>query len=394
MGGFTARGREAPSIGSSYGVGNSEEFRNASVAVKELITNFWEGTPKHGHVRPTWGGLPPSPGNKLPHDGGGIWERGMFLNTLVSFSPISPENFYIRQRLKSDWKWLTQNYTKEDFTRVGQHSPANFACDDAGFNSLTFLQYFDATEDSFALWIAINTVKNSVRQWRDNDLGGGLWYNDQRKEKSLYQVTIALASLKIYNITACVFFLDLAIAIEAWIRKTLIREDYLYWAATGRDGPIGKERPADIHTAGSVTYIGGEMAISLLQVRLALVTGQLMLRNSAMLTTKAVVSHMVDQNGILLDDRDAWTDGYFGADWAREVLQLAGAIGAETLRRTAQSIALHDRTDDGFYGADWGGLPDDGVSKWLKIGSTPQQIMTSSSAVNIIVAAALLPHNI
>jgi hypothetical protein len=97
---------------------------------------------------------------------------------------------------------------------------------------------------------------------------------------------------------------------------------------------------------------------------------------------------MVDADGVLLDDRDAWNDGYFAAMWAREVVGRQGPA-ADALRRTAAAIATRDRTSDGFYGPDWDGPSPD--SRWPRGPVRAQQIMTSASAATMIIAAASLP---
>ena len=92
-----------------------------------------------------------------------------------------------------------------------------------------------------------------------------------------------------------------------------------------------------------------------------------------------------------MDDRDAWTNGVFAGDWAREVLSLPGA-GSElrmALRKTADSIFAKARTQAGFFGGSWSGPAEGEGSVWWKKKSLPEQIMTSASAVNMIVAACV-----
>jgi hypothetical protein len=137
-----------------------------------------------------------------------------------------------------------------------------------------------------------------------------------------------------------------------------------------------------------VTYLGGDMAISVLQVRLADALRRPALRQAAEETARSVARRLVDADGVLLDDRDAWNDGYFAPMWAREVARNMPPQ-AETLRRTALAIASRDQTPDGFFGPDWDGPSPD--SRWNKGATRPQQIMTSASAATMIIGAAFLP---
>jgi hypothetical protein len=57
--------------------------------------------------------------------------------------------------------------------------------------------------------------------------------------------------------------------------------------------------------------------------------------------------------------------------------------------RTADSIYRRARTAEGYYGGSWSGPAEGPGSHWAMVGSRPQQITTSASAVNVIAAAAL-----
>ena len=57
---------------------------------------------------------------------------------------------------------------------------------------------------------------------------------------------------------------------------------------------------------------------------------------------------------------------------------------------TARAIYTRARTPDGYYGGCWNGPADGAASRWSSIGSRPQQLMTSTNAVNMIVAAAVI----
>lgn len=96
--------------------------------------------------------------------------------------------------------------------------------------------------------------------------------------------------------------------------------------------------------------------------------------------------------GVYLDDRDAYTEGVFAGDWAREVLTLPGIDPKHwtILWTTADSIYSNARTTNGYYGGSWSGPADGSGSAWWLNGSIPQQITVSSSSGNMIMAAAAL----
>jgi predicted alpha-1,6-mannanase (GH76 family) len=235
-------------------------------------------------------------------------------------------------------------------------------------------------------------VANAFRRWEDDELGGGLWYRDTRAEKSLYQAALALAALRVFELTRDADFLHKAQRSYSWMERRLLRPDALYSCEYGRGGPIGRERPDDIHMAGSVTFLGGNMAMGVLHARLYRLTGEDEYRQRAVRTAEAIRTKLVSASGIYLNDRDAWANGFFAGAWAREVMPLPGIDARHwgILRATADSICRHARTTDGYYSACWA-EPVKGTScPWTAAGSTPEQIMVSANSVSFIVAAAFL----
>jgi hypothetical protein len=77
-------------------------------------------------------------------------------------------------------------------------------------------------------------------------------------------------------------------------------------------------------------------------------------------------------------------------DWVREVLTLPGISSddKDLIRRTGAAVHARDRTRDGYYGGCWDGPADGPNSAWGNKEHYPQQLMTSVSAVELIVAAA------
>ena len=133
------------------------------------------------------------------------------------------------------------------------------------------------------------------------------------------------------------------------------------------------------------------MAMGVIHARLYHSTKDDKQREHALRTAVALCQQVTTKEGVFMDDRDAWTNGVFAGDWAREVLSLPGA-GSElrmALRKTADSIFAKARTQAGFFGGSWSGPAEGEGSVWWKKKSLPEQIMTSASAVNMIVAACV-----
>ena len=98
-----------------------------------------------------------------------------------------------------------------------------------------------------------------------------------------------------------------------------------------------------------------------------------------------------DKNGILLNDRDAWTNATFAAFYVSEVLSLPNTEEMqELIYNTADSIYYNARTADGYYGGSWQGPAEGNKSIWYLKGSVPQQCAVTGTSVMMITAAALL----
>ena len=359
---------------------------SAEAAVRDLLGHFWVGDPASGRIAPTWNGYP---GTSLPDARGGMWERGTLLTALDNLHRVtgSPD---LKQRITSDWQQVKARYTSDELEAAGP--PIHSACDDSGWDALMYLRAYHVTADPVALKHAKALIDSACKRWLDDQLGGGMWYSDERKAKSLYQIGIVLAALEVYDLTKERPFLDRALACYNWMEQRLLRPDGLYWADFGATGPIGADRPDDIHEAGSVTFLGGDMGMGVAQARLFRITGDEAYRKKALRTADAIRTRLTDGKGVLLDDRDAWANGTFAGEWAREVLSLPGIApqNLDLMRATARAIYIRARTANGLYGGSWNGPADGPGSRWSSGGSRPQQIMTSANAVNMIVAAAAL----
>jgi rhamnogalacturonyl hydrolase YesR len=371
--------------------------RMARAAISDLLTHYWIGSPTDGHIADTWHGMKRSEATDYEvktwwerDSRGSLWERATLLFAIEDAYRATGDSALLA-RIKSELKYVKAGYKADDL----DNSPGTMiaqGCDDVGWVAWMWIVFYRATKDPYALERASKLVDKAWVRWADDAMGGGLWYSDKRETKSTYQCPLIMASLSLWEYTKEERFRDRAIEAYNWVEKHLGREDGLYWADRNKDGPLGAERPYDIHEAGSVTFLGGNVLMGVLHARLYRMTGNGEYLKRAGRTADAIAKYETDGNGVLLNDRDAWADGCFFGEWATEVLSLPGieASHRELLRATARSIQAKARTADGHYGGCWSGPAGGDGDKWAKIGSTPQQITVSSNTADVLISAALL----
>jgi predicted alpha-1,6-mannanase (GH76 family) len=361
----------------------------AEAAVDDLLTHFWTGGLTAGCIVPTSHGYPlpcsTPPGSARAR--GGLWERAMMAFAMDSLYRANGDPT-ISQRLRTEWTRLKTLFTPEELEAAG--GPLHPACDDSGWDALYYLTLYRHSHDRAALDRAKGLLDNAFRRWLDGELGGGLWYNNQRQAKSLYAVAVVIAAFEAAEATGDTAMKDKALGCYQWMESNLLRPDGLYWADRGRAGPLGHDDPERIAEAGSVSFLAGNMAMGVLHARLYRATGDSLYLERALRTADGIAGKLT-AGGIYLDDRDAWSNGTFAGDWAEDVLSLPGLDAAhrQLLQRTADSVYRNARTSRGYYGGSWGGPAEGPGSRWCVKGSRPEQITTSSSSVMMIVAAAL-----
>ena len=271
----------------------------AVAAVNDLLKKFWTGDAATGQIVNTWHGYVKPP---LPDARGALWERATMFITPETLWSITGDPT-LQQRLRADWQRTKKVFPPEKLEACGQKSGTNWAVDDAGWSALMYLAAYRATGDADALDRARGLVNAAFVRWLDDQLGGGLWYRDQHDMKSLYQTAIVLAALRIHELTGDNSFRERAVNCYAWMEKHLLRDDGLYGCDLESTGPKGRNRPNDIHEAGSVVFLGGNMAMGVIHARLFRVTGDDTYRQR--LTTA---------ESVFFNDRDAWVNGIFAGD--------------------------------------------------------------------------------
>jgi hypothetical protein len=367
----------------------------AAAAVNDLLARWWVGDASTGHIKPTHGGCETT-------NRGVIWERAMMICAMEGLYENGGDPD-LNTRIGAQWRYDKTRYKVAELQACGAGS-INPWCDDACWSLLYYVIAFQQTGDGDALEDAKGLMRKIHERWHDDELGGGLWYNDERKVKSLYGAAFAYAGLALYEASGEPNYRDLAMAEYDWIETHLKRPDNLYWcessAGPPRDprnptGPMGRNRPRQIHEASSVSYLGGNMAMGACHGFLYQLTGSDAYRQAALRTAAALRENAVDGEGRYINDRDAFTNGVFGSLWARWVLALPGsdkrdrtilsatANAIVAARTTASYVPAYGLAGAGFYPADW-----NGGSVWENKGSLANMLHVSASSVGIVVGAS------
>lgn len=359
----------------------------ATNTMNDLLSNYWIGDAVTGHVVNTHGTQLTNTTHPV------LWERGMFLNCIDDLWHLTGAPA-LQSRIQADWAYTTNIFTTSQLQNCGAGTRI-IAVDDAGWTAGMYLHIYDDTGNQFALQQAVALVNNAFNRWLDNQLGGGMWRDDDKTYKSLYQVSDALDALRIYQATGDQTFYDRAMQCYNWMETYLLRTnlDNLYWCDYNTNGPDGQDRPEDITEGGSVVFLGGNMGMAVLHARLYQMTGDTNYLNRAIRTANAIFnSPLVTPGGVYLDDRDPNVEGTYAGDWAREVLTLPGIDPRHwsMLWSTADSIYNNARTTNGYYGGSWSGPADGPGSIYWVNGAIPQILAVSCSSANMILSSAVL----
>ena len=387
-----------------------EMYTLAKKAQEDMFKNFWEGEPDTGHM------VREDHGYKTNGRQTMIWAHAMMLFGMETMYDLteSPE---LKNRIIAQWNFTKDNFTEEYLVRPGKDP--NIAIDDAGWDAMAYMVWYRATGDEYPLRAAGKLIRNSYEYWKDGDVANGLWYpqtppsqggDATTRFKSLYSAAMILAALEYCEVTGDEEIYNDTMKVYEWIEEHLLRDgkeeypgftmdcdDNLYFCDYNEDregrsektGPDGGTRPLDIKEAGSVSFLGGNMAMGVIHARLYKKTGEEKYLTRALETVRAISDGPYNVEGVLLNDRDAWTNGAFMGVWVKDVLTLPGVEqkDKDLIYNTARSIAQNSRTEEGYYGASWDKPV--GTSKWDE-GSKPEQIMTSATTTNVLMAAALL----
>ena len=305
--------------------------------------------------------------------------------------------------------------------------------DDASWAISYFCQVHEATGDPAALRIAESLINSTYKTYADPNHGeAGLLYAlpgqdpGHQGRSSGYEVVAARGALYVFEQNAHGHLLDLARGTWEWMHRYLRHPSGVYFAeldlrptVEGKTNPdlrkpIGGNRPGDIKRGGSVAFLGGTMGMASLSAALYRESGDRryldevksvvagMARDDTFLRPGAAVGVSGE---VLVNDRDAWTDGFTAPYLVWDAFSLDGVDADGRLKAALVDTALAitgERTDDGFYGGDWSGPewnPLHRYATWTaqsagKSGSgkgmaLPGQMPTTASSVAMALAGAM-----
>ena len=223
-------------------------------------------------------------------------------------------------------------------------------------------------------WIWTVGLLDSVNQrWYDEELNG-IYYKDGVDYMSLYEVGISWSWLQLWEITGEQRFYRLALRSYEGMHNRLGRDrnDGLYFVDVGK-APCTFV-PAAINEAGSVSFLTGNMGMAALAARFYHITGEQKYLDRVYKTNDGILKYY-NKNGILLNDRDAWTNGVYAAVYASWVLTLPDTEELQQLlKNTAFSIVTNARTEDGYYGGSWSGPAEGLDSAWYNGGAKQNKV--------------------
>lgn len=203
-------------------------------------------------------------------------------------------------------------------------------CDDCGWHARLYLLYYQYVKDPWFLDCAKQMIDKAADRWLDNSLGGGMWYENTRKWKSLYQIAVVMACLDIFEYTGEKRYFLLAMECYYWMETHLKWKAGIYWTDLNCSGLPGQKEPAIaeyredpslVGDPGSLSFLGGNMAMGAIHARLHRISGLEVYR----MRLEELCSGLIEiyiRDGCFINDRDAWTDTYCLGEWTREVAVL------------------------------------------------------------------------
>ncbi len=348
----------------------------AAAASADFLRNFWEGSPDTGHFIHC--------NEKM------VWEYGMALLGLETLYNATGDPG-IKDYFKAQWAHMQEVFTDEEITAPGREP--NVACDDAAWTAMTLMAIYRMTDEEKPLTLAAETIINSYAYWKDESLRNGVWYrmgNDGTPakyewSKSGYCAGLILSALSFQEITGGSYlavpglYAD-TLTLYDWVEKYLRRDgektfgtpvvqgvtaanDKLYYVdftdnkITGRFLPRGFSEKIAIGEAGSNSALFLNTAMSVINRKLYGISEEKICLTKALETANALPISAYNNSGVLLNDRDAWTNATFIGYFVSDVLTQEGIDDRvlALIRNTAISIAKNCRTEEGFYAAEWSG---------------------------------------
>lgn len=380
----------------------------AKRAAEDVFRNFWDGNSEEGHFTGCCDLV--------------LWELGMAVLMMESYYDAT-KNPEILRYMQAEWRYLQNHFADREMT--APDSPCNPACDDAAWSSMVFMCIYRMTGDVKALDLAAETIRKSYDCWKDGCMENGLWYRFGEDHtagaygwiKSVYCAGLVLSALEHYEITQGtnredMHMLSDTLTLCKWVEEHLRRDgrrefqtekgrivtetsDQLYYVdfvdnkEAGIWAPKDVENPQYIEEAGSCSSLFGNTAMAAINIKLYTLFKDEDCLKRGLATANSIPNSPYNNNGVFVNDRDAWTNAAFMRYFVELVLTRPEIDRSLLLmlKNTGIQIAGHCRTTEGFYSPEWSG-----GNRWTgypNAHTQTNQLKTSAISVHMIMAAAL-----
>jgi len=378
-------------------------------ALNRVLVNYWTSDKRGEHIIPTHEGK--EVGRQVM-----VWEHAMLMLAMESYYYATGSE-QVKDMFASEWEYLKDIFTHRQLTGNQGEGP-NAAADDAGWGAMLYIATHRITGDESALDYARELIYSSFDYWKDGDLSNGMFYTLKKdgglQRKSIYCAAFVIAAfdylectkgtekydenllseaMKLYGSLERLFCRDGIKEYENCFQNgddyTSYVDDHLYWCdyfennvGNGiKNGPDGVDRPDCIYFRNSISSMFGNQAMAAINAKLYKMTGEEKYKEKALATT-ASMARIYNNGGVLLNDRDTWTNGAFLYYFVTEVLTLDGVDTDYTklLFKTAEIVAEYCYDEEsGHYYSDW--------SKYPEVLSA--DLMNDATNISVICAAAL-----
>ena len=427
----------------------------------DLLHDYWDdgsnSAPRLPHILPTDGSGGATTGLVIGNPRAfAFWQMCQYANVLY-WDWRMTHSEESRRKMAQEWAFVRTIFTDDELSAGWLGRTIN-ASDDAGWEANYLVQVNEVTGDRRALADAAALIPSVIAYFADPTPGtaiaygpgvvgskyGVLYVTPAQKQawrsfgmiSSVIETSLALAALSVYSAAGNKAFLNYAAGTWSWqhhyLATTPANEHGLTRPAPGlmyceldlaprtKDGRPNPHYLQPVHDNWgipqqglSAEYSGGTMAMAVLSHRLYAATRNPIYstETAGLVAAMAAPNGFVTASGLLLNDRDPWTDGYWAPAFAAEVLAPSASPAADRLDEALRATALNivaQRTPHGYYGGNWSGPPG-GIAARNALGfstyeaqaasanggkgggqATPEQIMTSSSSASLVQAAVIV----
>lgn len=410
----------------------SPVLAGAEQAWRDFTYHYWDPNAAVPRIRPTLGNG--NIDNNAPYP---VFWHMAEANNVLYWRWKTTRSEPVREMIRSQFREIRSRYPDAQLSSAvwkGYRADGIINVqDDASWAIAYFCQVHEATGAPAAIRIAEALIGSTYATYADpNHGGGGLLYAlpgqdpDHQGVSSGYEIVAARCALYSFEQTSHGHLLALAQGTWQWMHKYLRHPAGVYFAEldirpTVRGAPnpdyrkpIGWNRPGDVKRGGSVAYLGGTMGMASLSAALYLQSGEKryldevhsivagMARKDTFLRSGSAVGVAGD---VLVNERDAWTNGFTAPYFVADALSLDGVDAdgkfKQALANTSLAITSR-RTSDGYYGGDWSGPEWDPAHRWetwtAQAGgagggsgagmASPAQMPTTASSVAMALAGA------